>query len=80
MTNNKLRRFRISADMFLELFSDGSHPRYEVMNGIPKGTVVVGVQQEYPGWVVLVIYHPSFETVFEGDYIPELIPTITTVH
>lgn len=79
--SSKVRRLRIAANGkfgLLSMFQSGEHISYFINNGVPKDSLMVGVQHEWPDVVVMLIYHPSFEPIKQGDLIPELIPTITT--
>jgi hypothetical protein len=81
--NCRVKLLRISADFLFSLFANGPHSvPYEVRHGIPEDAVITGVIQDYmvPGTINLVIHHPTFDPVREGEMIPELRPEITVVH
>ena len=77
-----LRRMRlaIGVGMLPMLLRDGRH-HYNVANGIPDGTVIVGVSMDPNGWQVwLLLEHESFPETVEGGAFPEIEPTFTTIY
>jgi hypothetical protein len=76
VSNRRLRLLRISGELFIDLFTTGKHPGYEVIDeGIPDGTKVINVRLGWPN-VELLLECEDFEPVVEGQTVPFITPVI----
>ena len=74
----RLKRLRISSELFCQLFTLGPHHGYRVIEqAIPEDAFIrnVGLSWPYPQIEVL-LESQAFEVVREGDEIPFLTPVL----
>jgi hypothetical protein len=74
----KWRRFTISVELFLQLFTEGPHRAgYRVKeNGIPEDAKLVNVRHAWPNSIEVLIESESFGDVGVGEVVPEATPVI----
>lgn len=76
----RLRILRISAELFLELFKQGTHPGYNVaINAIPDNTRIVNVRFGWPECIEMLLESEEFDPVNDGEVIPYLSPTVERI-
>src|SRR5262245_17709505 len=71
----RVRIMRVSQVLFLELFKQGDHPAYRVIdNAIPDGARVVNCRFGWPECIEILIESEYFDEVPEGGVIPYISP------
>jgi hypothetical protein len=75
----RLKRLKISAQLFFSLFSEGFHPDHAytvVADPIPADAQLANVRLGWPNDIELVIQSETFPELKEGEEIPLMQPTL----
>jgi hypothetical protein len=74
----KSKRFIISPEILLNLFTAGPHPGgYSVIDqGIPEDAKFINVRHAWPNRIELLITSEEFESLTFGEIIPTLTPVL----
>lgn len=76
----KWKRFRISSELFLQLFMSGDHRGFRIVEqAIPDDAQLVNVLHAFPNDIELLIYSEEFPALKAGEQIPELVPVCVQV-
>jgi hypothetical protein len=74
----KVKRFRVSTDNILKMYSRGTHGPYEVIDQyIPKRSRILNVRLQWPYVVEFLIENADFREVVEGEEIPYFSAVLT---
>ena len=73
----KRKRLLISSELFCQLFTQGPHHGYRVIEqAIPDDARVRNVRLGWPDLIEVLLESESFEALREGDEIPFLTPVV----
>jgi hypothetical protein len=75
----RYKRMRISAELFLSLFSEGQHPEraYSVVaDPVPDDAKLVHVRHAWPNDIELLLSSDAFPENKQGEEIPLMTPTL----
>jgi hypothetical protein len=76
----KKKILRISAQLFLQLFTEGIKSAYKVTdNPLPDDCIIIGVKYDPVGYVDVYLHSEEFDIVNEKEPIPFMVVVIQTI-